>query len=422
MADAPGLGPGGGNTVGVQVPPPALEIPQVGTHHCYAQSPIVYGGMGMGRVLRVVLAVAIALIGLVLYPVAHAADMVAEYGQWTMSGKTGTVVIPGDRFPAGDVTTNAVRVAVPSGKSSYLNDSTPFGQEFGSSRDRNYLQFGSISSSQPSRTTITFRTLTPASDWGFALGDIDAEKVKIIATGADGSDLSTEELGFRDAFNYCQSSPRPSSCGSGPFTDKPVWDTSNDTLTGNGPDTEGASGWFMPTKPVKSLTLVYSVLTGIPSAQLWLAAKWQKEEPIKLDITDGDSLEKPGDTDEFHVEIENPGPHPEPPVTIRDDLSEVIDDAQYLDDAHADGGVLKYEKPDLIWEGRIPPDTTREIEYSVRIDDPVRGNGLIRNVLIGGDRTTCRTGKEAGCSVTVHVAVTYPCRAVLSGAVARNDC
>src|ERR1700678_1340730 len=106
MADAPGLGPGGGNTVGVQVPPPALEIPQVGTHHCYAQSPIVYGGMGMGRVLRVVLAVAIALIGLVLYPVAHAADMVAAYGQWTMSGKTGTVVIPGDRFPAGDVTTN----------------------------------------------------------------------------------------------------------------------------------------------------------------------------------------------------------------------------------------------------------------------------------------------------------------------------
>jgi hypothetical protein len=382
--------------------------------------------MGMGRYLRVVLAVAIALIGVALNPVAHASGTAGVYGDWTLSGKTGTVIVPDADLPAGYFSSTAARLAVPSGASTYVNDSMPFGQEFGSSKNHNYLQFGALSSTQPSRTTIRFKTLTPAGDWGFALGDIDAEKVELEAFGANGR-LSSAELGWRGAFNYCAASPRPSSCGGKTDTDEPRWDAATATLSGHGPDTNGASGWFMPTVSVESLTFVDSVLTGIPAAQLWLAAKVQKEKegPIDVVLRDDDKVEKPGGTDEFTVEIENPGPLPEPPVIIRDDLKDVIDDAKYLDDAHVDGGGLKYEKPEIVWEGPLPPHTIREIEYSVRIDDPVRGDGLLRNVVIGGPRTNCQTGKEAGCSLTVHVAVTYPCRAALTDAhmaVARTGC
>ena len=84
---------------------------------------------------RAALAVAIASAGVVLYPAAHASDIVAEYGDWTVSGKTGTVIVPGSYFPVGDAATNAKIFRVFSGKSTFLNNSTPPGQEFGSSQD-----------------------------------------------------------------------------------------------------------------------------------------------------------------------------------------------------------------------------------------------------------------------------------------------
>jgi hypothetical protein len=383
--------------------------------------------MGMGRYVRVALAVAIALGGVMLYPAAHASDIVAEYGSWTISGKTGTVMVPGSYFPVGKVSTDARIFRTFSGKSTFLNDSTPFGEEFGSSRDHEYLQFNAASSTKPSTTTITFATPAPANGWGFALGDIDAEKVQVKATGAGGAALSADDLGWKDAFNYCEHTPRPTTCTRGPFTDKPTWDGSTGTLSGHGPDTEGASGWFMPTKPVKSLRLVYTVLTGIPVAQLWVAAKWQKQKPdIVIDKTAYPTHVLPGGIVHFKITVRNDGEVPEPMAQFRDDMSDVIDDAHYLNDASADGGTVSYSKPVLSWQGPVPPHETRTITYSVRIDEHVRGNGRIRNVVVAeGHRTTC---EDSGCGVTVHVAVTYPCRAALTSgpaapvAVTRDGC
>jgi uncharacterized repeat protein (TIGR01451 family) len=383
--------------------------------------------MGMGRYVRVALAVAIGLVpfsGLI----AHAADIVAEYGEWEVSGKSGTVIVPGSYFPVGDVTSDAKIFRVFSGRSTYLNDSTPFGEEFGSSRDHTYLQFNAVSSAKASTTAITFAAPAPAGSWGFALGDIDADKAKIEATGANGQPLSTADLGWKGAFNYCESSPRPGSCTGGPpYTDKPVWDASTATLTGNGPDTSGASGWFMPAKPVKSFKIVYSVLTGIPVGQLWLAAHWEKQKPdIVIDKTAYPTKVLPGGKVTFKITVRNDGEVPEPLASFTDDLSDVIDDAHYLNDASADGGTVSYSKPELSWQGAVPAHETRTITYSVRIDEHVRGNGRIRNVVIAeGHRTTC---KDSGCGVTVHIAVTEPCRAVVpvaratARAVARFGC
>jgi uncharacterized repeat protein (TIGR01451 family) len=383
--------------------------------------------MGMARYIRVTLAVAIALVGAVLYPAAQAANTVAEYGHWTMNGKTGTVEVPVGTFPAGDVTTNSTRVQVPSGMSSYLNDSTPFGQEFGSSRGHNYLQFGAVSATVPSKTTITFDKPTPAGDWGFALGDIDAEKVQVIAAGADGKELSTSALGWRGAFNYCNSSPKPSSCGSGASTDEPVWDSATDTLVGHGPDTNGASGWFMPTKPVKSLTLKYTVLIGIPTAQLWIAAESEEAKPdVHVTKRANPTNARPGSVVTYTITVSNEGTAEEPLASFTDDLSDVIDDAHYLDDAKASGGTVTYRKPVISWEGAVPPHESRTVTYRVRIDDPVRGNGIINNVVVTkGRRLTCDDGKGAGCSAPVRIAITVPCRAALNTsrlAVTRYGC
>jgi uncharacterized repeat protein (TIGR01451 family) len=366
----------------------------------------------MGRYVRAVLAVAIAFVGLALYPVAHASDIVAEYGDWTITGKTGTVIVPGSYFPVGDVTSNAGTLRVYPGKSTYLNNATPVGQEYGSSQDHDYLYFNAVSSTMASKTTITFATPAPANEWTFVLGDIDADKALIEAHDANGNIIATADLGWKGAFNYCAHTPRPSTCGHGPFTDVPKWDPSTATLTGNGTDTNGASGWFMPTKPVKSLTIKYSVLSGSPVAQLWIAAKWQEKKPdIVIDKTADPTHVLPGGIVHFRITVTNEGDVPEPLASFTDDLSDVIDDAHYRYDAHADGGTVSYSQPVLSWQGPVPPHETRTITYSVRIVEHVRGNGRIRNFVVAeGHRTTCA---DTGCGVTVHIAVTAPCRAAL---------
>lgn len=396
----------------------------------------------MGRFSRAGLAVAIVLIGMLLHPAAHAAGAthtsgaahasgaehtthaaqagtVTEYGEWETTDKTGTVTAPGSYFPAGHVTSDAGIFRVFSGKSTYLTGDTPFGQEFGSSKDHSYLQFNAVSAAKPSTTTITFATPAPANSWGFALGDIDADKATIEATDANGNALTAAELGWKGAFNYCEPSPRPSSCAHPPFTDKPDWDPVTATLTGHGPDTNGASGWFMPAKAVKSLTIKYSVLTGRPVGQLWIAAKWAQRKPdIAIDKTAYPTHVLPGGTVTFKITVRNEGGAAEPLASFHDNLSDVLDDADYLHDAHASGGTVSYAKPVLSWQGAVPPHQTRTITYSVRIHKQVRGNGRIRNVVIAeGHRTLCQ---DKGCGVTVHIAITVPCRAAIPAAPAAS--
>lgn len=194
----------------------------------------------------------------------------SSYGEWA----AGSLTVPARGFPAATVTTTSSSTLIPSGASTYLNQDTPFGAEYGSSRNHNYIALRTAAGLQPSVTTLDFAHATPVG-WGFALGDVDADHVKVEATGADGAPLTAAQLGWQGTFNYCQGSPRPSTCtGSGPFTDLPHWDAATTTLIGsNTGDTSGASGWLRPTVPVKSLTLTFSVQSGIPIYQVWVATR-----------------------------------------------------------------------------------------------------------------------------------------------------
>lgn len=357
--------------------------------------------------------------------VGPAAAASTEYAEWALTSKTeGTVAVPAVGFPEGTFTSNSSSLTVPSGTSTYLNESTPFGAEYGSSYGKQYLNFRAAAGGATSTTTITFDTPATAGDWGFALGDIDADKVKVTAIGADGKPLTAAQLGWKGAFNFCADAPRPSSCLRGrDYTDVPTWDPATSTLVGNTVDTFGASGWFQPTVAVKSLKLEFSVLTGIPIGHLWIAAKWSSAEPdIVITKTASPTKVKPGGTVTYTVKVTNEGTAPEPHAEFSDDLSDVIDDADYTG-AKATGGTVTYAKPILTWEGPVDPGETQTVTYTATIHHHPNGNRKVLNAIIGeGPRMTCQDGKGPGCAVAVTIRKPKHDKSGKSGKFPRNAC
>lgn len=224
------------------------------------------------NIRRGVSGLAAALLAAVLVPVAASPAFASgsSYGEWA----DGSLTVPAVGFPAATVTTTSSSTLIPAGANTFLNSDTPFGAAYGSSKGHNYIALRTASGLKPSVTTLDFASPTPVG-WAFTLGDVDADHVKVEATGADGSALTAAQLGWQGAFNYCQGSPKPASCtGTGPFTDMPHWDAAATTLIGsNTGDTSGASGWLRPTVPVKSLKLTFSVQSGIPIYQIWVATR-----------------------------------------------------------------------------------------------------------------------------------------------------
>jgi hypothetical protein len=364
------------------------------------------------------LALAVSSAGLLgLGTVAVASDHThTAYAEWTVSDGSGTVEVPDSDFPAGTYTSDSTPLRVATGKSTFLNTTTPVGAEFGSSRDQAYLVFGTASHNRPSTTTITFGSGTPTKDWGFVLGDIDADRAQITAKEPDGTSLTAGELGWQGAFNYCLGSPKPSACAKGTTSDKPTWDPATSTLIGSGTDTDGASGWFSPTKPVKELTIVFSVQTGIPIGQLWIASKWQRppitSEPLPITevVTEvvTEPVDPPGVPDNISVVISDPGT-PDPHAHVCDDLRRVLNGAKYDNDAHATGGALTYHDRSLCWEGPVTHRRPATIDLSVTPDGRVP---QLVNVVYGfGPREAC----HHGCFTTITVLGRNLCRAAVSG-------
>ena len=190
------------------------------------------------------------------------------WGSWTGSGGQGLVDVKSGGFtsPSARFTTDGRSFAIPTGASTWLNSATPPGARFGTSRNQSYVQIGTRSG-VASTTTMTFDTPTPASGWGFVLGDIDADRIAISAVSSSGTTITNVNAWYRGNFNYCNGvTPNPCTVS----TDVPSWDGVN-TATGNGRDTDGASLWLAPTQSLSSLTLTFSALSGFPVFQMWLA-------------------------------------------------------------------------------------------------------------------------------------------------------
>lgn len=171
-------------------------------------------------------------------------------------------------FPAASVATDSrANVQLPSGASTFQGAGTPPGAEYGSSQGSPYLVLRprADNATASSTTTYTFDTATPDTGWALVLGDIDADQVQVRALDATGVAVSAVEIDswFRGAYN--------STTG----TDIPTWVASTSTLTGNtaAVDTDGATGWFEPDVPVRSLTLVFTRRAGFPVYQTWFVSR-----------------------------------------------------------------------------------------------------------------------------------------------------
>ena len=229
-------------------------------------------------------------------PMAEAVPMppasIGVFPTWAVSGTagsyTGTATFPASAgFPTTTFTSDSTTVRAPTGESAYLGASTGFGQNFGSTRSQPYLYLSQADGNTASTSTITFDA-APPSGWGFALGDIDADWVHIVPLDGAGDVLPASDLHAQDTdndpqLNYCHNVPKPSACGSGPFTDVPAWleaggvyngaSYPSGAVVGSGSDTKGAYDWFLPSSDVRQLQLTFTrIPSGFPIYQLWLAA------------------------------------------------------------------------------------------------------------------------------------------------------
>ncbi len=266
--------------------------------------------MSASRTPRFLPVFVIALMALasLLTAVPASAATVTHWATWgALEGSGGayttSVNIAGTPALSATVTSDsrAGQVGVTSGSSTWLAASTPIGAKYGSSKDQPYLNLRPRvdNASSPSTTTYTFSRPTPTTGWTFALGDIDADRVRISATTADGSAVSAEQLGHRGGFNYCADGLAGKPSCAGDAADVPSWDPATLTLTGNAgaADTSGAAAWFEPTTPLATLTFEFTQRSGFPIYQTWFAslarditgtvdAPAGAEEGVTLTLTD----------------------------------------------------------------------------------------------------------------------------------------
>ena len=140
----------------------------------------------MQHACRIVAALAVAAGSLLLPGAPPVGAAPSVYPTWTLAGTaepSGTMTIPATGFPTATFMSNSNTITNPGGAAAFLNATTPFGAFFGSSQGRPYLNVPAAPGALPSTVTYTFATPTPATGWGFNLGDIDADTVQIAATG-----------------------------------------------------------------------------------------------------------------------------------------------------------------------------------------------------------------------------------------------
>lgn len=255
------------------------------------------GPVALASVMALIMSV------LVVAP-ASGAGGTGNYGQWSASGSTGTLPPISSGKLGASVTYVGSSGSISNASTAWLGAWTPFGQVWGPSRTTGpvhvepYLSVG-VPSSGGSVVTIEFTNPTPASGWGFTLGDVDSENVKVEAFDKDNNPVAVAPW-FRSTFNYCNGSPAPSGVTCTGTQSEPTWDSANTSLLGGGPDTVGASGWFKPNVSVKRIVLTGTQVVGFPTYQVWIAA----------DTTIPDPPTPP-------TPPTPPQPTPRPPVTLQ---------------------------------------------------------------------------------------------------------
>jgi uncharacterized repeat protein (TIGR01451 family) len=114
----------------------------------------------------------------------------------------------------------------------------------------------------------------------------------------------------------------------------------------------------------------------------------------------------PGGTVSYTVTVTDTGQTPYTGATFTDDLTGVVDDAAYDNDASATAGTVSYASRTLTWTGNLAVGAVATITYSVTVDNPDTGGGVLANTVTSATAgSNCASGStDADCTATVTVA------------------
>lgn len=239
----------------------------------------------------------VTLLAAFLAPATASAASKGVYPKWTLSPgdataqthsgtiKFGVVGLPDATYKVvkKKKDTEEVELLTASKGGDWLTGATPFGAVFGPSGPSTTIQYlkvgeDSLSRTNQTVTTVTFKAAMPAKLLGITIGDLDVDQMAIQARGPDGSLLSGAHLSGTAKpvpFNFCAvTASKPTNCGSDTNVPKWIPNSSGGKLVGDDNSSDGSSGWLRPDRPVKSITLTFSAIsdTSTHSFRLWIAA------------------------------------------------------------------------------------------------------------------------------------------------------
>jgi len=115
------------------------------------------------------------------------------------------------------------------------------------------------------------------------------------------------------------------------------------------------------------------------------------------------STTTPGSTVRYTITVADTGQTSYAGVTVTDDLTSLLGDAAYNNDAAATLGAVSYAAPVLTWTGDLDPGDTATITFSVTVNNPDTGDKQLTNTVVSAAvGSTCPPGAaNPACTVTV---------------------
>ncbi len=119
----------------------------------------------------------------------------------------------------------------------------------------------------------------------------------------------------------------------------------------------------------------------------------------------GQTTATAGNTVSYSVTVTNTGQTAYTGATFSDDLSGVLDDAVYDNDAAASTGTTSFTSPSLTWTGNLAIGASATITYTITVNNPALGDETLTNTITSGTTgSNCAVGSaDTRCTVSVPV-------------------
>jgi large repetitive protein len=126
---------------------------------------------------------------------------------------------------------------------------------------------------------------------------------------------------------------------------------------------------------------------------------------LTITMTASSSTATPGSTIHYTITVADTGQSSYSGAVVTDDLTGVLDDVAYNDDATATVGTVSYASPVLTWTGDLAPGDTATITYTVTVDNPDNGDRRPVNTAVStAQGSSCPPGgTDPACTAVVDV-------------------